>query len=219
MTLKSGTPYLPFPHPVRLPTDESTTYPDRMLLFNSAWSPHVLTALKALARPETFLTEDPSERHFAMANGQDIVGAIQNLPIIPDWYLSFLTESEYAGLSRLQRSGFDLIDRYAFVVYQTLSPSLGGACNITFTAHFEVGGAQAGGKIDALVISLMTTGHAFAITGTDCNGDPISESGSITGYSILRSYPSIQDLTVTVDNVPMMWGTILSAGNALCGSV
>lgn len=81
--------YIPFPDPIDAIVTDSQLPPLNCVRFNAAWQPHVLGAIKALTRPETYRGSSV-DIEAAVQGGQDILASLGELcvPNSPQFYLA-----------------------------------------------------------------------------------------------------------------------------------
>lgn len=204
--------FAPVTEPMPIPTDPSRETVDRLLRFNHAWTPYVLSMLAGLIRPEMYIGASVAEFEFALREAHDLVGAIENIPVaMPDWDVLVGMGADYSIV-------IATTDNYQGHRVKNISAwsDAQSAVNMSVTGFMVVGGANAGGQMKIKMWHEPDAPKVFTLYGVDCFGQPYSESGFTPGGLFQRTYNSVRNFVVNIDAINLLQAEIRIEHDATC---
>lgn len=211
---------IPFPNGITVPTEDYTdTAHDRQITFPASYQPTIMSALKVLARPETYQSDTPSELNYAVQQGHDILANV-GVAINCDFEQSnsVLTVDD-AGVTYTDAffvgTPYNHVSRYAFasVSYLDNDPQL----NQPRFWITSPGYVNAGCTWD-ITIQTRVPGRVFLITTQKCGETAQNESGVMDGQFLTRHYTDMFSVYMYIDVCDWILG-LIDISDVTCGDI
>jgi len=190
---------IPFPNGIIPPIEEYTeALQDRMLKFPHSYEPMIMSALKVLARPETYQSDVVSELNFSVQQGFDILASVEGVvsPVaLPNWQLSFNGSFEpykYFVINTVFTPGRRVYVAFADPTELTI-PRLRFAGRQTANASIWAGGVIR--HLDVETVDAVP--HVFTYTYHNCLG--VATTVTDSGSSLVWNNVEMKDFLIDWD--------------------
>jgi hypothetical protein len=209
--------FIPFPLPVEGPEEDIRSGPCGVLVFNDSWRPYILGALKVLARPETWKSDDPEKIAGWVEQGMHLQSMLPGIsgnigPCNVDWVAiaDFVAGFHHIGTLL---NPLDEVSGQFYFSYAAIN-DLGDAGAVSI--HFEdFNGNFVGGLVDVRWFSINTNiiPSFWQYDYTDCTGGHHTGSDFTTGGALLNK----QMREIAISQTGGLYVTVTLKGKFLCG--
>lgn len=205
---------IPFPNGITVPTEDFTsTSHNRKLSFPGSYEPAIMSALKVLARPETYQSDDTEELNYSVQQGMDILSSAEDNGgvgyLIPNW--GFTVSSLNDIFTYSVPPVYGIASKKSYMYFATAQS--GSEPYIDFTLYGGLGG------VCDLSLTLDPPTRLYTIYATNCFNTVVTDTDFSVDRSISKHYDGVKQLHITIADCSFVFGVLTVLGDATCGDV